>query len=157
MGRLDWRLGRSFGEGFEVETVAGRGWKGKKNGELLALMEEAGFDALVTVDKGIPRQQNLSRHSVAVAQRGGRAGRVGDPLVGAAEHQHLHQLLEDHPVGDAGAVATQRVAHVPFGEQGGKLLPDGLDEVRWDGGHGNAPSSGSLEDSPNDGTSRARL
>jgi len=41
--QLDWQLRRSFGEGFEVETVSWRGWKGKKNGELLALMEEAGW------------------------------------------------------------------------------------------------------------------
>ena len=83
--QLDWRLGRSFGEGFEVETVAGRGWKGKKNGELLALMEEAGFDALVTVDRGIPRQQNLSRRSVAVVSLAARSTRLRDtaPLVEA--------------------------------------------------------------------------
>ena len=83
--QLDWRLRRSFGEGFEVETVAGRGWKGKKNGELLALMEEAGFDALVTVDKGIPRQQSLSRRSVAVVSLAARSTRLADtaPIVEA--------------------------------------------------------------------------
>ena len=81
--QLDWRLGRSFGEGFGVETVAGRGWKGKKNGELLALMEGEGFDALVTVDKGIPRQQNLSRHAVAVVSLAARSTRLRDtaPIV----------------------------------------------------------------------------
>ena len=81
--QLDWRLGRSFGEGFEVETVARRGWRGKKNGELLALMEEAGFDALVTVDRGIPRQQNLSRHAVAVVSLAARSTRLADtaPIV----------------------------------------------------------------------------
>ena len=83
--QLDWRLRSSFGEGFEVETVAGRGWKGKKNGELLALMEEAGFDALVTVDTGIPRQQNLSHHPVAVVSLAARSTRLADtaPLVEA--------------------------------------------------------------------------
>ncbi len=81
--QLDWRLGRSFGEGFEVETVAGRGWKGKKNGELLAMMEEAGFEALVTVDRGIPYQQNLSRYAVAVVSLGARSPRLDDttPIV----------------------------------------------------------------------------
>jgi len=35
----------------------------------------------------------------SVPQRGGRARPVGDPLVGAAEHQDLlHQLLEEHPL-----------------------------------------------------------
>src|SRR5215203_4137288 len=93
----------------------------------------------------------------ALAQRGGRAPFVGDPLVGAAEDQHLHQLLEDHPVGDARAVAPERMARLPLRYQGRKLLPDGLDEVRWERGHGHPPSSGSLENSPDDGASRARL
>lgn len=66
-----------------METVSWRGWKGKKNGELLALMEEAGFDALVTVDKGIPRQQNLSRRAVAVVSLDARSPRLADtaPIV----------------------------------------------------------------------------
>lgn len=83
--QLDWRLGRSFGAGFEVETVSGRGWRGKKNGELLALMEQAGFEILVTVDKGIPHQQNLSRFAVAVVSLGARSTRLADtaPLVEA--------------------------------------------------------------------------
>ncbi len=83
--QLDWRLGPSFGEGFEVETVARRGWRGKKNGELLALMEEAGFDALVTIDRGIPHQQNLSRFAVAVVSLAARSTRLRDtaPLVEA--------------------------------------------------------------------------
>ncbi|AHY48425.1 Hypothetical Protein RradSPS_3142 (plasmid) [Rubrobacter radiotolerans] len=81
--QLDWRLRRSFGEGFEVKTVAGRGWKGKKNGELLALMEEAGFEALITVDRGIPRQQNLSQRAVAVVSLAARKTRLADtaPIV----------------------------------------------------------------------------
>ncbi len=83
--QLDWQLRRSFGEGFEVETVSWRGWKGKKNGELLALMEEAGFDALVTIDWGIPHQQNLSRFAVAVVSLGAPSTRLEHtaPLVEA--------------------------------------------------------------------------
>src|ERR687897_3135906 len=34
--------------------------------------------------------------------------------------------------------------HLPFRQQGAKLLPDGLDEVWWECGHGFSPSSGSL-------------
>ena len=84
--QLDWRLGRSFAQDFEVETVAGRGWRGKKNGELLALMEEAGFDALVTLDRGIPHQQNLSRYAVAVVALDARSARLRDtaPVVEAS-------------------------------------------------------------------------
>src|SRR5215210_3731485 len=93
----------------------------------------------------------------SVPKRGSRARPVGDPLVSAAEHQHLHQLLEDHVIGDAGTVTTERMVDLPLRQQGGKLLPDGLDEVRWERGHGHPPSSGSVENSPDDGASRARL
>src|SRR5215213_273920 len=46
---------------------------------------------------------------------------------------------------------------LPFGQEGGKLLPDGLDEVWWERGHGRTPSSGSLENSPHDRAACARL
>ena len=43
----------------EVSTVGLEGWSGIKNGKLLALAA-AGFDALVTVDKNLPYQQNMT-------------------------------------------------------------------------------------------------
>jgi len=91
-----------------------------------------------------------------IPKRGRRAGTVGDLLVGATEHQNLHQLLEDDPVGDTGTVAAQRVARLPLWEQGSELLEDRLDDVWWDGGHGHPPS-GSLEDSPDDRAYRVRF
>jgi len=48
--------------------------------------------------------------------------------------------FEDHPLGDAGAIAAKSVIHVSFGHQRGELLEDGLDEVWWDCGHGDVPS-----------------
>ena len=41
-----------------VKTVVEMGWSGVKNGKLLALAAEQ-FDALITVDKNLPYQQNL--------------------------------------------------------------------------------------------------
>ena len=46
---------------------------------------------------------------------------------------------------------------LPFGQQGRKLLEDGLDEVRWKRGHRRTPSSGSLENSPDDRASCVRF
>jgi hypothetical protein len=63
----------------------------------------------------------------AVADRGGRAGRVGDRLVGAAEAQELHHLVEDDPVADAWAVAAQRMVRLvlrPLGQHGRELAPE---------------------------------
>lgn len=62
---VDRRLKRDLAEGHEVSTVAEAGWAGKKNGELLRLAERE-FDALVSTDKGIPHQQNLSRFDLTV-------------------------------------------------------------------------------------------
>ncbi len=62
---VDRRLKGAFDEEHEVSTVPERGWAGKKNGELLEAAEKE-FDALVTTDRGMPYQQNLSRFDLAV-------------------------------------------------------------------------------------------
>jgi predicted nuclease of predicted toxin-antitoxin system len=41
-----------------VHTAEWAGLKGKTNGELLRAAELAGYDVLLTVDQGIPHQQN---------------------------------------------------------------------------------------------------
>jgi hypothetical protein len=46
--------------------VAYLGWDGMKNGELLKAAEDAGFDVLITSDKGFPNQQNISGRKLAV-------------------------------------------------------------------------------------------
>jgi hypothetical protein len=58
---------------------------------------------------------------------------VGDPPVSAAKH--LDELLEDYPAGYAGAVAAWRIVRFLL-RQGRRLLPDRLDAVRADLGHG---------------------
>ena len=51
--------------GHTVDTVTGRGWAGITNGELLRRMEGQ-YDALVTMDRGIEFQQNLTSATVGV-------------------------------------------------------------------------------------------
>lgn len=65
-----------------VETTGYRGWKSKGNGELLALARDT-FDALVTMDRSIPRQQNLTDRDIAVIVLVARSNRLEDlrPLV----------------------------------------------------------------------------
>ena len=58
------RLRRAI-PGHEVVTVAGAGWAGKTNGELLGLAV-AEFDVFVTVDKNLPAQQNLERLEIGI-------------------------------------------------------------------------------------------
>jgi hypothetical protein len=71
----------------------------------------------------------------AAAQGGRRAAVVGDAAVAAPEHQHLDELVEDHAVGDAGAVAAQWVGVLVGGQQGGDLDPEGFQDRRWQGRH----------------------
>jgi hypothetical protein len=51
--------------GRDCRTVPQAGFAGRSNGELLALAESAGFDVLLTVDRGISYQQNLSIRRIA--------------------------------------------------------------------------------------------
>jgi hypothetical protein len=71
----------------------------------------------------------------AAAQGGRRAGVVGDPAVAAAKHQDLDELVEHDPVGDAGAVAAQRMGVLAVGQQRGDLDPQGFQDRRWQGRH----------------------
>jgi len=61
------RLLGLLGEDLAAVTVAKAGWKGKKNGELLAAAEGE-FDVLLTMDRGIEHQQNLSRFDLAIVR-----------------------------------------------------------------------------------------
>lgn len=49
----------------EIRTVEEVGFKGLKNGELLRAAAED-FDVLITVDRRMPTQQNLSQFNLAV-------------------------------------------------------------------------------------------
>jgi hypothetical protein len=49
----------------EVKTVVEMGWSGIKNGDLLKRAAPS-FDALITVDKNLPYQQNISNLALAV-------------------------------------------------------------------------------------------
>ena len=40
-------------------TASEAGYSGRKNGILLRLAEEAGYDVLITIDRGMETQQNL--------------------------------------------------------------------------------------------------
>lgn len=59
------KLKYSFAE-HECETVPEAGLAGETNGRLLSLAEFAGFDLFLTMDKGLPYQQNLSGRRIAV-------------------------------------------------------------------------------------------
>jgi hypothetical protein len=49
----------------EVRTVAQMGWKGIANGALLTVAAEQ-FDAMISMDKSMPVQQDLSRYRIGL-------------------------------------------------------------------------------------------
>ena len=60
------RLESFFPGEFEIHTVQQMGWTGSSNGNLLRIASAHGFDALVTVDRGIEHQQNQAYLTIPV-------------------------------------------------------------------------------------------
>ena len=52
--------------GHEITTVPKMGWAGIKNGTLLGLVEEEGFEVFLTCDQNLEYQQTLSRRPFAI-------------------------------------------------------------------------------------------
>ena len=69
----------------EVLTVQERGWGSIENGELLGLAQQE-FDVLLTVDRGIPHQQDLSRFDLALVVLEAKGNKISDlsPLMDTA-------------------------------------------------------------------------
>ena len=60
-----------------MRTVPEAGWAALKNGDLLSRAQHE-FDALVTTDRNLPFQQDLSRFSIAVIVLRAHSNRVTD-------------------------------------------------------------------------------
>jgi len=58
---------KSYLKEFEVYTVTEMGWSGVKNGKLMTLCVENGFEVLLTIDKNLAYQQNLDKYKVSIA------------------------------------------------------------------------------------------
>ena len=67
----------------QCHTVPEAGLAGRKNGFLLDLAEQAGFEIFVTMDRGLEYQQNLEGRSIAILILRGKSNRLADllPLV----------------------------------------------------------------------------
>ena len=74
--------------GHECETVPKAGFAGTSNGELLALAERSGWQVLLTMDQGMPYQQNLKGRAISLAIVRARSNRLPDLL------PHVPPILE---------------------------------------------------------------
>ena len=71
---IDHRFARDL-VGHDVTTVQKSGWSGIKNGDLLALAEKT-FDVLITVDRKLGAQQDLTNFNIAVVLIRARSNRL---------------------------------------------------------------------------------
>ena len=55
-----------FLSGHDIHTVVSMNWGGVKNGVLLSLIEQQGFEVFLTGDKNMPNQQQLAGWCFAV-------------------------------------------------------------------------------------------
>jgi predicted nuclease of predicted toxin-antitoxin system len=69
----------------DAHTAQWAGLKSTKNGELLLAAEKAGYDVLLTVDKGIPYQQHSVNRKLSIIMVRSRTNQIEDllPLVDA--------------------------------------------------------------------------
>jgi predicted nuclease of predicted toxin-antitoxin system len=84
---LDVRLHQHL-SGHDTYTVQFMGWKGLKNGVLLARAATDGFDVVLTYDQNIQHQQNLATLPVSVVILDAASNQIDDllPLVPALLH-----------------------------------------------------------------------
>jgi hypothetical protein len=68
-------IARAF-SGHDVTESIERGWDKLSNGELLATAEEEGFDLLLTTDKNIRYQQNLTARRIGIVVLGNSTWRI---------------------------------------------------------------------------------
>jgi len=76
--------GSFLSRGHSCLTVPEAGFAGKTNGELLRLAQNR-FDAFITPDKGLPRQQNLANLKIAVLVVRAKTSQMIDVLPHVAE------------------------------------------------------------------------
>ena len=64
----------------DCQTVPEAGLAGEKNGALLSLAEASGFEVFLTMDKGLPYEQNLTGRRIAVIIVSAKSNRLADLL-----------------------------------------------------------------------------
>ena len=75
------RLLRRHLVGHDVDTAEERGWAALGNGALLDRAEEAGYEVVVTADRGIPYQQDMRRRSLALIVLGANRWPLIEPRI----------------------------------------------------------------------------
>ena len=80
----------------DVLTVREMQWSGVKNGKLLSLCVEHGFDILLTIDKNLQYQQNLDRYPVSIVVLNSFTSRVDELILFMPQFEILLPTFERH-------------------------------------------------------------
>ncbi|HBR58655.1 MAG TPA: hypothetical protein DEA22_14500 [Blastocatellia bacterium] len=52
--------------GYSIVTAYERGWQTLENGDLIAIAESDGFEAIITTDQNLKYQQNLTGRNISI-------------------------------------------------------------------------------------------
>ena len=91
--------------GHEVTEAIDRGWDRISNGDLLQLAEEASFDLLLTTDKNLRYQQNLTGRKIAIVALGNSTWRF--------VRLHLDRIIRAVNAAQAGSFAEVEIPFPP--------------------------------------------
>lgn len=87
-------LRHHFDQIHKVFSTTFMGWNGKTNGELLGLLAFNGFDGLITNDKNLRFQQNLSKVLVKILILNAPSNDIEDLI---PQVEKLNEILKNPP------------------------------------------------------------
>ena len=82
--------------GYDVSTVREMQWSGVKNGKLMTLCVEHGFNVLLTIDKNLQYQQNLDRYPVTIVVLNSFTSRVDELALFIPRFEMVLPTFEQH-------------------------------------------------------------
>lgn len=81
---------------FEVFTVSEMNWNGVKNGKLMVLCIDNGFDLLLTIDKSLMYQQNLDKYKLTIAVLNSVTSKIEELILFIPSFKEQVDKLEKH-------------------------------------------------------------
>lgn len=87
---------KSYLKAFEVFTVSEMRWNGIKNGKLITLCIDNGFDLLLTIDKNVIFQQNLDKYKLTIAVLNSSTSKIEELVLFMPSFKAQINKLEKH-------------------------------------------------------------
>lgn len=81
---------------FEVFTVSEMNWNGIKNGKLMLLCVNNGFDLFLTIDKNLMYQQNLDKYKITIVVLNSLTSKIEELILFMPSFKEKVDKLEKH-------------------------------------------------------------